>query len=48
MVDLNGAGLAVDAPFGGFKHSGIGREAGKEGLLEFLEVNQLVAVINSL
>ena len=28
MVDVNGAGIAVDAPFGGFKHSGIGREAG--------------------
>ncbi len=27
MVDVNGAGIAVDAPFGGFKHSGIGREA---------------------
>ena len=25
MVDVNGAGIAVDAPFGGFKHSGIGR-----------------------
>ena len=31
MIDINGAGLAVDSPFGGFKHSGIGREAGKEG-----------------
>ena len=41
MVDVNGAGIAVDAPFGGFKHSGIGRAAGKEGLLEFLEVKSV-------
>ena len=38
MVDINGAGLAPDAPFGGYKHSGIGREAGVLGLEEYLEV----------
>ena len=38
MVDINGAGLAPDAPFGGYKHSCIGREAGKLGLEEYLEV----------
>ena len=38
MVDINGAGLAPDAPFGGYKHSGIGREAGILGLEEYLEV----------
>jgi aldehyde dehydrogenase (NAD+) len=41
MVDVNGAGIAVDAPFGGYKHSGIGREAGVHGIEEFLEVKSV-------
>jgi succinate-semialdehyde dehydrogenase/glutarate-semialdehyde dehydrogenase len=44
MVGLN-RGLVSDpaAPFGGVKHSGIGREGGHEGLLEYLET-QYVSV----
>lgn len=44
MVGLN-RGLVSDpaAPFGGMKQSGIGREGGAEGLLEYLE-SQYIAV----
>lgn len=37
QVDINGAAFNANAPFGGYKQSGIGRENGKYGLEEFLE-----------
>lgn len=38
MVQLNGADRAPGSPFGGYKQSGLGREGGKYGLEDFLEV----------
>jgi len=42
MVHLNGASTDINAPFGGYKQSGNGREWGKEGLKEFLEVKAVM------
>jgi len=43
-VGLNtGTGPAPEAPFGGMKQSGFGREGGIEGLLEFCEAQTVVA-----
>ncbi len=41
QVFVNGGDFNPLAPFGGFGHSGIGREFGKWGLEEFLEVRSL-------
>ena len=40
-VDMNGSFLNTDAPFGGYKKSGNGRELGRYGLAEFLEAKQI-------
>ncbi len=41
QVDVNGGAFNLNAPFGGFKQSGHGREAGVYGLEEFLEYKSL-------
>jgi aldehyde dehydrogenase (NAD+) len=41
QVDVNGGPFNINAPFGGFKQSGIGREAGLYGLEEYLEYKSL-------
>ncbi|HYM01189.1 MAG TPA: aldehyde dehydrogenase family protein, partial [Blastocatellia bacterium] len=41
QVDINGAAFNPLAPFGGYKQSGRGREMGKYGLEEYLEIKSL-------
>jgi betaine-aldehyde dehydrogenase len=41
QVDINGGKFNPLAPFGGFKQSGYGRELGRYGLEEFLEVKSI-------
>ena len=44
MIHINGAQMDRTAPFGGYKHSGNGRERGPQGFEEFLETKALLGV----
>ncbi|GAA3306672.1 aldehyde dehydrogenase family protein [Nonomuraea dietziae] len=41
QVSINGGQFNPQAPFGGYKHSGIGRELGEHGLEEYFEIKSL-------
>lgn len=47
IVQINGGGsLRPDAPYGGFKSSGIGRELGEAGIREYLEPQHVQFAMN--
>ncbi len=41
QVDINGGAFNPSAPFGGYKHSGYGRELGPHGFAEYLQTKSL-------
>jgi len=47
MVHVNGAGGDINAPFGGYKRSGNGREWGIHGMKEFLETKSIFGGVNA-
>jgi aldehyde dehydrogenase (NAD+) len=42
MVHINGTPTHMAAPFGGYKQSGNGREWGRRGIEEFLEIKAVM------
>jgi acyl-CoA reductase-like NAD-dependent aldehyde dehydrogenase len=47
FVNAYGAGTGVELPFGGFKKSGIGREKGIAGYLEYSQIKNICVKVDS-
>jgi aldehyde dehydrogenase (NAD+) len=47
FVNAYGAGTGIELPFGGFKHSGIGREKGIAGYLEYSQIKNICVKVDS-
>jgi aldehyde dehydrogenase (NAD+) len=41
QIEVNGGAFNPNAPFGGYKNSGYGREYGQHGFEEFLEIKSM-------
>jgi aldehyde dehydrogenase (NAD+) len=46
-MHVNGSGPDFNAPFGGYKQSGNGREWGSHGLEEFMEVKAILGGLSA-
>jgi len=44
MIHVNGASTDINAPFGGYKRSGNGREWSSEGFEDYLETKAVMGV----
>jgi acyl-CoA reductase-like NAD-dependent aldehyde dehydrogenase len=47
FVNAYGAGTGIELPFGGFKNSGIGREKGVAGYLEYSQIKNICVKVDS-
>lgn len=47
FVNAYGAGTGIEIPFGGFKRSGVGREKGITGFLEYTQIKNICVKVDS-
>ena len=47
LIDAHGAGTGIELPCGGFQQSGIGREQGVAGYLEYSQIKNICVKVDS-